>query len=228
MGGVVGAVTLVSTTLVRIVVVQLTMPPPPFAEPLHWSTVTGNVELTIPVAVQCDGNTRPPPLPDPLHWVMVAPVVFAGYGLQVFGALPRPSPAWLALHWLTVAAVAAAGESTAMLFVMCTSQVIVLPFPAADPLHWSTAVTRSGDEIGAPPLMTMTDPVVAALAVSVLTIVTEHVTVWPPPPPTPLHWSNDTFAADAGLVLDCSSVALRPAHTRMAAKTPPRSRRNGR
>jgi len=38
--------------LVVIDVEQFTLPPPPLAEPLHWFTVTGNVELTAPDALQ--------------------------------------------------------------------------------------------------------------------------------------------------------------------------------
>jgi hypothetical protein len=67
-GGVVGIVgpVWVSVTFVVIVVEQVTVLPPPFSDPLHWSTVTGNEALVVPDAVHT--SVAPPPLPEPLHW----------------------------------------------------------------------------------------------------------------------------------------------------------------
>jgi len=57
----------VSKMFVVMVVEHVTVLPPPFSDPLHWSTVTGNASLVVPDAVQT--RVAPPPLPEPLHWL---------------------------------------------------------------------------------------------------------------------------------------------------------------
>lgn len=76
------------------VAVQRTSEPPPFAEPLHWSTFTTRVEVAVDPSVTRQINpTLVPPFPESLHWPTVAaltevtPGVFAG--LQIAGA-PGP------------------------------------------------------------------------------------------------------------------------------------------
>jgi hypothetical protein len=84
----------------------VTVPPPPFPEPLHWSTLTGSAEVSVEPGstVHLTRSVPPPPVPEPLHCVMVASVVFAGKGLQaVVGSVPPPVPD--SLHWLTVTGV---------------------------------------------------------------------------------------------------------------------------
>lgn len=76
---------------------QITRPPPPEPEPLHWLIVTLNASDWVPVAVQVS-STNVPPLADPLHCVIVAPVAVAGKGSQPT-VKPSPEPT----HWLTVA-----------------------------------------------------------------------------------------------------------------------------
>ena len=73
------------------VAVQRTRAPPPFAEPLHWSTFTGSVVVVLdPPVTEQTKPTLVPPLPEPLHWPTVAaatevtPGVLAG--VQVPGA----------------------------------------------------------------------------------------------------------------------------------------------
>ena len=82
-------------TLVVMVVVQVTKLPPPFSEPLHWSTVTGNAALVVPEAVQV--MSPPPPLPEPLHWVTVGDPCELGMHAVMFVPPPPPEP----MHWFT-------------------------------------------------------------------------------------------------------------------------------
>jgi hypothetical protein len=59
--------------------VQVTSPPPPLPEPLHWLTVTGRADASVEPG-WTSHVTRivpPPPVPASLHWVMVAFVVLA-------------------------------------------------------------------------------------------------------------------------------------------------------
>ena len=53
--------------LVVMLVEQTILLPPPLVEPLHWLILTGSEALTVPDAIQLDGETSPPPLPEPLH-----------------------------------------------------------------------------------------------------------------------------------------------------------------
>lgn len=72
---------------------HVTTEPPPFAESLHWLTVTANcADCVGPVAtVHVTLVGAPPPFTEPLHWVIVAPVVVAGEGSQLsVGAVPPP------------------------------------------------------------------------------------------------------------------------------------------
>ena len=122
------------TALLAMLAAQLTLPPPPRPEPLHWLTVTTRAEAIVPVAVQLI-PTRLPPLAEPLHCVMAASVVVAGKGVQ---PVVRPSPE--PTHWLTVTA-AEPGLTPTKLFVIVALQLSVAPPPLADPLHWMTEVT---------------------------------------------------------------------------------------
>ena len=87
-----GATTWVRTFLT--VAVQRTSEPPPFAEPLHWSTFTEKAEVIVdPVVTEQMNETLVPPLPEPLHWPTVAAAteVIPGVltGVQLPGA-PGP------------------------------------------------------------------------------------------------------------------------------------------
>jgi len=115
---------------------QMTNAPPPFAESLHWLTVTLAVADAVPVAVQVNA-TRVPPLAEPLHCVIVAPLVVAGNGSQPM-VMPPPEPT----HWLTVALVEP-GLRPMKLFVTWTLQRSVPPPPLIAVLHCVTAVTGS-------------------------------------------------------------------------------------
>ena len=72
--------------------VHMTVAPPPFPEPLHWSTVTRSTAVSVEVVtVHRTRIVAPPPLPEPLHWVTVAPVVLPrsrGAGQQPGGRVP--------------------------------------------------------------------------------------------------------------------------------------------
>ena len=62
------------TTLLTVAV-HRTSEPPPFAEPLHWSTFTGSdADVVEPVPTEQMNPTLVPPLPEPLHWPTVAAV----------------------------------------------------------------------------------------------------------------------------------------------------------
>ena len=84
------------------VAVHRTSEPPPFAEPLHWSTFTGSdADVVEPVPTEQMKPTLVPPLPEPLHWPTVAAVtdVMPGVltGVQVPGA---PGPVMTdPMHW---------------------------------------------------------------------------------------------------------------------------------
>ena len=76
------------------VAVHRTSEPPPFAEPLHWSTFTGSeADVVEPVLTEQMNPTLVPPLPELLHWPTVAAVtdVMPGVltGVHVPGA-PGP------------------------------------------------------------------------------------------------------------------------------------------
>ncbi len=96
------AVGVAARTWFVTVAVHCTSEPPPFAEPLHWSTFTGRVEVMVDAPVTVQANpTLVPPLPDPLHCPTVAaltevtPGVFGG--AQMAGA-PGPVIAE-PMHW---------------------------------------------------------------------------------------------------------------------------------
>ena len=80
----------VSVMFVVIVVEHVTVLPPPFSEPLHWSTVTGNAALVVPDAVQT--KVAPPPLPEPLHWVTTGEPCELGMQAVVSAPPPWPDP----------------------------------------------------------------------------------------------------------------------------------------
>ena len=96
--GVTGA----ATTTELTVAWHRTSAPPPFAEPLHWSTLTGSTEVVVELVVTV--QTKPtlvPPFPELLHCPTVAaetdvtPGVFTG--VQVPGA---PGPVMTdPMHW---------------------------------------------------------------------------------------------------------------------------------
>src|SRR6185369_17269327 len=122
-------------TLLTMLAEQMTRAPPPFADPLHWLTLTECVELIVPVAVQVR-RTRVPPFADPLHCVTRAPEVVAGNGSQP-DVIPPPEPT----HSLTVPAVEC-GLTPTHVFVTRTLQRSVPPPPLIESLHWVTRVTR--------------------------------------------------------------------------------------
>ena len=89
-----GAVVVVGVAASKLLVkpvVQVTVLPPPFDEPLHCVTVTGSA-VAPPVTVHCTRVMAPPPFPEPLHWVTVAPVVAATGEHTSVGAVPPPVP----------------------------------------------------------------------------------------------------------------------------------------
>jgi hypothetical protein len=222
---VVGGETPVSTTFVVIVVAQVTKLPPPFSEPLHWSTVTGNDVLVVPDALQV--IIPPPPVPDPLHWVTEADPAELGMHAVMLVPPPPPDP----MHWFRVKAVGAPGAFTLMLLTISTEQIVVLPFTLSEPLHWWTALMTLEGLAVSPvhafkvQVLTSTTVEVPPLALMVLTMEIEHVTEsGAPPGPAPrlLHWENETVDADA---VPASSIAvLNPAAKTVEAKTAARSR----
>ncbi len=115
---------------------QMTSPPPPFVESLHWLMVTAWAGVCVPLAVHVR-PTSVPPLADPLHCVIVAPVVVAGKGSQPL-VIPSPDPT----HWLMVTGVDVALTPTKVL-VTWTLQRRVPPPPLVAPLHCVTAVSGS-------------------------------------------------------------------------------------
>ena len=188
---------------------QRTREPPPFAEPLHWSTFTESVALIVDEGPTVQMNpTLVPPLPEPLHCPTVAavtevtPGVFAG--VHVPGA---PVPVMTEpTHWYTVAAVGAAPP--VIVFVIVTLQMSTPPPPFAEPLHWATDVTSSVDvvvvvvQVPAPAPMGPAAPTqrvtvtVVGLAGSMVPVlvtkfamVTVHEMPWPPTfdAPSSLH-----------------------------------------
>jgi hypothetical protein len=131
-----GAATFTTLTTLAL---QVTVLPPPLADPLHWLILTLIAEVTVDVVtVHFTRLLPPPPLPDPLHWVMVAPLVEPSGLHWVVGCVPPPFPD--PMHWLTVAGFNVASPVT--LLTMRTLQPIVPPPPLADPLHWVTDVVR--------------------------------------------------------------------------------------
>ncbi|MEJ7696052.1 MAG: hypothetical protein WKF78_05370 [Candidatus Limnocylindrales bacterium] len=169
---------------------QMTSPPPPLADPLHWLIVTPRLEDSVPVAVQVS-PTRVPPFAEPLHCVIVASTAVAGNGSQPLVS-PSPEPT----HWFTVALVVF-GSMPTKLLVTWTLQRREPPPPLVDPLHWSTAVTGAGRTLvlvvqaasGSPaaPWHSRTVTVAEPPAwVIVLTIVTSQINPRPPVLSTPL------------------------------------------
>jgi hypothetical protein len=97
--GVVGAlgivvVVVVGTAAKKLLVkltVQVTVLPPPLAEPLHWLMERGRA-VAPPLSVHFTRVDPPPPLPDPLHWVTVAPEVLDTGAQTRIGWVPPPVP----------------------------------------------------------------------------------------------------------------------------------------
>jgi hypothetical protein len=136
-------------TLLVIVTVQVTVVPPPavLADPLHWSTVTGGIEVVVAPVVTVQVMV-PPAEPEALHWLTVFVVVGAlggeaGVWVQctVFGG-----PMGL-LHWLIDEVEAAPAGPPVMLLVIVTVHVTVAP-PLPEPLHCRTVVTGTVDDVG--------------------------------------------------------------------------------
>jgi hypothetical protein len=216
------APTSVFTAFVVIRVVQVTKLPPPFSEPLHWSTVTGKSELTVPDALQV--ITPPPPVPDPLHWVTVADPVELGMHPVMRVPPPPPEP----MHWFSVIAVAAAGALALMLLTMLTEQMVVLPPTLSEPLHWCTAlmtfVGTATSPVQSSNVQTLVETTVEVppVASMVLIMLTEHVTdsgAPRGPAPWALHCEYPTVAADAGVEADSNTTAVNPAASTAAANT---------
>jgi len=192
--------------LLVIETVHVTVLPPPFPEPLHWSTVTGSAADWVEgVTVHRTRMVPPPPLPELLHWMMVALVVLPLGLHKTVGWMPPPPPE--PLHWLMVAGVVAA--TPVMLLTMETVHVTVLPPPLPDPLHWLTAVMSwfdvvvdvvQGSAAPAAPWHSLTISVelVSPVARSrLLVTVTVQATAWPPTLSVPLHWVTASAAATA-------------------------------
>ncbi|HEX3541333.1 MAG TPA: hypothetical protein VHT75_12945 [Acidimicrobiales bacterium] len=108
----------------------------------------------------------PPPLEEPLHWLTVTGSALAAPMTLQFTRSGAPPPLAELLHWSTTA------------FVVLRSagwlQRIGLPVgetpPWPEPLHWLTVT-----------------PVVAVPTGMLLTMLTRHVTLLPPPLTMPLH-----------------------------------------
>lgn len=203
--------------LLVIVTVQVTKLPPPFSEPLHWSTVTGNARLVVPEALHV--ILPPPPLPDPLHWVTVGDPWELGIQAVISVPPPPPDP----MHWLTVIAVGAMDALTTMLLVMLTLQIVVLPPTLLEPLHWWTAFTTS-DEFTVSPVhgfrvqfLVKVTVELLPFAVILLTMLTLQVTVRGAPPGPALrllHWLNETVVADTDSGFEMSSIKANTLVTR--------------
>ncbi len=68
-----------ATSLTSSSAEQITRPPPPLVELLHWLIRTALADDVSPEAVHVS-STNVPPLAESLHCVIVAPVVVAGNG----------------------------------------------------------------------------------------------------------------------------------------------------
>jgi hypothetical protein len=217
----------VSKMLVVMVVEHVTVLPPPFSEPLHWSTVTGNAALVVPDAVQA--MNPPPPVPDPLHCVTTGEPWPLGRHAVMLVPPPPPDP----LHWSRVKAVAAAGEGPLMLLTMLTEHVVVLPPTLSDALHWCTALMTSVELTVSPvhpsrvQVRRYTTAEPPPLASMLLTIETEQLTergAPSGPAACPLHCENDTVDADAGDSVACTRAAPSPSAASAATPTNARTR----
>jgi len=215
--GGVGTMLLISET------VQVTVPPPPLPELLHWLMVTGSAAVWVEgVTVHRTRIVAPPPFPDRLHWVMVALVVLPVGSQSTVGWVPPPAPE--PLHWLIVAGLLVA--LPVMLLTTLTVQVTVPPPPLPEPLHWLIEVVRLVKDVvvvvhvsaalAAPVhLVTVTVEDASPVARSrLLVTVTSQDTAWPPTFWIPLHWSMAVVAAAA---LACKVIPARPPHTSSAS-----------
>ena len=120
--------------------VQVTRSPPPFAESLHWTIVTGNSEDTVEVGtVHWTRWVAPPLLPAVLHSVMSAPEAEDVGAQLIVGWVPPPCPD--PMHWLTLAGLVE--PMPMMLFTMRTLQVTMEPPAFTELLHWLTEPTMS-------------------------------------------------------------------------------------
>ncbi|MEO7442268.1 MAG: hypothetical protein ABIW46_01895 [Acidimicrobiales bacterium] len=191
-------------TLLVIEAVHVTVAPPPFPDPLHWSIVTGSaVEVVDAVTVHFTRIVPPPPLPELLHWVTVALMVAPSGLHDVVGWVPPPRPE--PLHWLMVAGVGV--DTPVMLFTTRTEQVTAPPPPFPDPSHWVTEVTSwlegvvvvvhvSGAFAGPWHSTTVIVELVRPVARSrLLVTVTSQATPWPPTLSVPLHCATAGAAA---------------------------------
>jgi len=201
--------------LVVMLTEHVTRVPPLLPVPLHWLTRSGIAALTLDVGATEQATVEPPPVAEPLHWVTVAPVVLAGYGLQMSGPDPSylPPPVPEPTHWLTLAVLTGAppGVPALMLLVTLTRHVTRGGAASlAEPLHWVTVVTRDVDVVVNVPLpgghgprehcrvTVVVEPRVFPLIV--LTTVTVQVSPVVAPlglPSMLLHWLMLVVAADA-------------------------------
>jgi len=213
-----------TTTMFETSASQITSAPPPFAESLHWSMLTGSVDVIVeapdPVHVK---PTLVPPLPDPLHWPIVAapievmPAVLVG--VQLPGA---PVPVITdPTHPYAVAATMAPSGVPLKWLVIVAEQRTVPPPPFAEPLHCWTLETGSlevrvvvvqvsvltGPDAPTHREMTTVDGGVAAsvpLAVRWFVTMTVQATCMPPAFCSPLHC--DAGAALTGLDVPANSA----------------------
>jgi hypothetical protein len=108
--------------------VQLAVPPPPLAEPLHCSTFRGRAAVVVEPAATLQVTVAPPPLPEPLHCVIVAPLVDeTGLQVSVVPVVAEPT------HSLTVAAAGVIAARVVMLLVMVAWQVTPPPPAFSEP-----------------------------------------------------------------------------------------------
>jgi hypothetical protein len=105
---------------------------------LHWLTLTGSAAVTVELVSMEHVMPPPPPVTEPLHWLTGAPLVLA---IVQRSAVPAPLDP---THWFSVAGVTAELLGLMWLWMM-TLQMTTAADCVADPLHWSTFVTRFGD-----------------------------------------------------------------------------------
>jgi hypothetical protein len=200
--------------------VQPTSAPPPFPDPLHWSTVTGRAEDWLEgVTVHTTRNGAPPPLPEPSHWVMSALVVEPVGKHNVVGPDGETPPAPELLHWLIVTG--ATVVVPVMLFTMWTAQVTVAPPPLPDPSHWVIEVMSWLEvvvvvmQVGVAPAAPWQSLVVTVELVAPVTrlrlfvTVTSQATAAPPTLSEPLHWLTEGGVVAAPVTPRAPLVAVR-------------------
>src|SRR5664279_1901000 len=156
---------------------QFAVPPPPFAEPLHWVTVAPVVDAGCGLQI----TAPPPPFPEPTHWLTVAAVT---------GCAPATLP--LMLFVMVTLQVIGWAASLSEPLHCCTSVTRLVEWVTNVPLPCGQGPREQC-------LITVVVELVF-VPLMVLTMVTEQVMPVVAPlalGPTPLHWWTVRPAASA-------------------------------